>query len=224
MTAPAMATGVPKPDVPSMIAPNENAISTHLQAPVERDVGDRLLDDLELPGDDGHRVQEHRADDDPDDSEKSRQRPERERRERRRPTGMRNTRQRDQERGDDAGERGARARRCPGVALPLASRLRVQRDEVQQRQDRHRRQQRRQHHAPRAGCSSGRTCALLLKGWVRLQRPAPGGLAHRSIRPEIRLPTETWPGDQGGMSHAGPADGNPQIEVSQGPWLIAPFR
>ena len=29
MTAPAIATGVPKPDVPSMIAPNENAISTH---------------------------------------------------------------------------------------------------------------------------------------------------------------------------------------------------
>ena len=52
MTAPAMATGVPKPDVPSMIAPNENAIRMHLDAPVERDVGDRLLDDLELPGDD----------------------------------------------------------------------------------------------------------------------------------------------------------------------------
>ena len=29
ITAPAIATGVPKPDVPSMIAPNENAISTH---------------------------------------------------------------------------------------------------------------------------------------------------------------------------------------------------
>src|SRR5215471_4865076 len=29
MTAPAIATGVPKPDVPSMIAPNEKAISTH---------------------------------------------------------------------------------------------------------------------------------------------------------------------------------------------------
>src|SRR5580765_1723261 len=29
MTAPAIATGVPNPDVPSMIAPNENAISTH---------------------------------------------------------------------------------------------------------------------------------------------------------------------------------------------------
>ena len=29
MTAPAMATGVPKPEVPSIIAPNENAISTH---------------------------------------------------------------------------------------------------------------------------------------------------------------------------------------------------
>ncbi len=27
MTAPAIATGVPKPDVPSMIAPNEKAIS-----------------------------------------------------------------------------------------------------------------------------------------------------------------------------------------------------
>ena len=29
ITAPAMATGVPKPDVPSMIAPKEKAISTH---------------------------------------------------------------------------------------------------------------------------------------------------------------------------------------------------
>src|SRR5207302_9544625 len=29
ITAPAIATGVPKPDVPSMIAPNENAIRTH---------------------------------------------------------------------------------------------------------------------------------------------------------------------------------------------------
>src|ERR1700688_4740278 len=29
ITAPAIATGVPKPEVPSMIAPNENAISTH---------------------------------------------------------------------------------------------------------------------------------------------------------------------------------------------------
>ncbi len=29
MTAPAIATGVPKPDVPSMMAPKENAISTH---------------------------------------------------------------------------------------------------------------------------------------------------------------------------------------------------
>ena len=29
MTAPAIATGVPNPEVPSMIAPNENAISTH---------------------------------------------------------------------------------------------------------------------------------------------------------------------------------------------------
>ena len=29
ITAPAMATGVPKPEVPSMIAPNEKAISTH---------------------------------------------------------------------------------------------------------------------------------------------------------------------------------------------------
>src|SRR6266550_2753076 len=29
ITAPAIATGVPKPDVPSMMAPNENAISTH---------------------------------------------------------------------------------------------------------------------------------------------------------------------------------------------------
>ena len=29
ITAPAIATGVPKPEVPSMMAPNENAISTH---------------------------------------------------------------------------------------------------------------------------------------------------------------------------------------------------
>ena len=28
ITAPAIATGVPKPEVPSMMAPNENAIST----------------------------------------------------------------------------------------------------------------------------------------------------------------------------------------------------
>ena len=32
MTAPAMATGVPKPDVPSMTAPNENAIRMTLDA------------------------------------------------------------------------------------------------------------------------------------------------------------------------------------------------
>ena len=29
ITAPAIATGVPKPEVPSMMAPNENAMSTH---------------------------------------------------------------------------------------------------------------------------------------------------------------------------------------------------
>jgi hypothetical protein len=37
---------------------------------------DRFLDDLELPRDDRHRVEEHRGKHDPDDAEKARQHPE----------------------------------------------------------------------------------------------------------------------------------------------------
>ncbi len=47
----------------------------HLQAPVERDVDDRFLDDLELAGDDRHGVEEHGSEDDPDDAQKARERP-----------------------------------------------------------------------------------------------------------------------------------------------------
>src|SRR6266446_2897784 len=93
MTAPAIATGVPKPEVPSMIAPNEG------------DVDDRFLDDLELPGDHGHRVEKHRRDDDPDDAEEPRQTSEHECRYRgdeRHPEDQAG----DQERGQNAVERG----------------------------------------------------------------------------------------------------------------------
>jgi len=56
ITAPAIATGVPKPDVPSMIAPERERDQNALQAPVEGDVDDRFLDDLELAGGHCHRV------------------------------------------------------------------------------------------------------------------------------------------------------------------------
>ena len=43
----------------------------HLQAPVEGNVDDRFLDDLELSGDNRHRVEEHGSQDDPDDPQEA---------------------------------------------------------------------------------------------------------------------------------------------------------
>ena len=69
MTAPAMATGVPKPDVPSMMAPKEKAMrSTWSRRSKEMWTMDSFTIS-NLPGDDGHRVEEHGRQDDPDDAQ-----------------------------------------------------------------------------------------------------------------------------------------------------------
>src|SRR5260370_28594340 len=77
-----------------------------LEPSVERDVSDRFLDDLKLPADQRKRVEEHRADDDPDDADSPVERA----RDKCRYGGARgpaHAQQRDEKRGDDA------AKGCP---------------------------------------------------------------------------------------------------------------
>jgi hypothetical protein len=121
MTAPAIATGVPNPDVPSIIAPNEKAMSKHLKTAVERNVNDRFLHDLELSGDHRHRVEEHPAEDIQMMPRKPGERAERKRRHRR-PSGHPEAHSTRQERGDDAVERGV-GRRDARCFTPRASRM-----------------------------------------------------------------------------------------------------
>ena len=54
-----MATGVPNPEVPSMMAAERECDQHALQSPIEGDVDDRFLDDLELAADDAHGVEKH---------------------------------------------------------------------------------------------------------------------------------------------------------------------
>src|SRR6185369_1224051 len=105
-----------------------------LQPPVERDVDDGLLDDLELAAHDAHRVEEHRGQHDPDDPQEAGERTERESRNGRR-DGHPESQAGHDECRDDAEKRRVRcgdAQVNVALLIPVA----MQRDEIQQRQDR----------------------------------------------------------------------------------------
>jgi hypothetical protein len=108
----------------------------HLEAAVEGDVDDRFLHDLELPRDDRHRVEEHRREHDPDDPEQARERPEGEGRHRR-ADGHSEGDARDEQRRDHGIEGRVRGGNAEVTGALLVA-MRVERDEVEQREDRNR--------------------------------------------------------------------------------------